>query len=85
MFLLNLVEGLSNITKVCKVMSFSQDTFYRHQELAQEGDVDALISQLKKPCFIVLWSILRKGSTEPAMNSAKWGEALKVLKGGCKR
>lgn len=46
--LLNLAEELGNVSKACKVMGFSRDTFYRYQELAQEGWVDALISRSKR-------------------------------------
>lgn len=45
--LLNLAEELGNVSKACKVMGFSRDTFYRYQELAQEDGVDALISRSK--------------------------------------
>lgn len=46
--LLNLAEELGNVSKACKVMGFSRDTFYRYQELVQEGGVDALISRSKR-------------------------------------
>ena len=46
--LLNLAEELGNVSKACKVMGFSRDTFYRYQELTQEGGVDALISRSKR-------------------------------------
>lgn len=46
--LLNLAEEPGNVSKACKVMGFSRDTFYRYQELAQEGGVDALISRSKR-------------------------------------
>lgn len=46
--LLNLAEQLGNVSKACKVMGFSRDTFYRYQELAQEGGVDALINRSKR-------------------------------------
>lgn len=46
--LLNLAEELGNVSKACKVMGFSRDTFYRYQELVQEGGVDALISCSKR-------------------------------------
>ena len=46
--LLNLAEELGNVSKACKVMGFSRDTFYRYQQLAQEGGVDALISRSKR-------------------------------------
>ena len=38
--LLNLAEELSNVSKACKIMGVSRDTFYRYRELADEGGVD---------------------------------------------
>jgi len=32
--LLNLAEELSNMSKACKIMGVSRDTFYRYHELA---------------------------------------------------
>lgn len=46
--LLNLAEELGNVSKACKIMGFSRDTFYRYQELAQDGSVDALIDRSKR-------------------------------------
>jgi len=46
--LLNLAEELGNVAKACKIMGFSRDTFYRYQELAQEGGVDALINKSRR-------------------------------------
>jgi len=43
--LLNLAEELSNVSRACKVMGVSHDTFYRYQELANEGGVEALIDK----------------------------------------
>lgn len=31
--LLNLAEELSNVSKACKIMGVSRDTFYRYREL----------------------------------------------------
>jgi len=45
--LLNLAEELGNVSKACKVMGVSRDTFYRYQELAATGGVDALISKCR--------------------------------------
>ena len=42
--LLNLAEELGNISKACKVMGLSRDTFYRYQEAVNEGGVEALIN-----------------------------------------
>ena len=46
--LLNLAEELSNVSKACKIMGVSRDTFYRYQELAEEGGLDALIDKSRK-------------------------------------
>lgn len=43
MGLLNLAEELGNISKVFQVTCLSCDTFYRYQELVEEGGIDALI------------------------------------------
>ncbi len=37
--LLNLAEELGNVSKACKVMGVSRDTFYRYRELAEQGGV----------------------------------------------
>jgi hypothetical protein len=46
--LLNLAEELGNVSKACKVMGVSRDTFYRYQELAEEGGIDALIDKSRR-------------------------------------
>lgn len=46
--LLNLAEKLGNVSKACRVMGVSRDTFYRYQELADQGGVDALINQSRR-------------------------------------
>lgn len=40
--LLNLAQELGNISKACKMMGLSRDTFYRYQEAAEQGGVEAL-------------------------------------------
>ena len=48
--LLNLATELGNVSRACKVMGFSRDTFYRYQSAMQTGGVDALIdANRKKP------------------------------------
>ena len=48
--LLNLATELGNVSRACKVMGFSRDTFYRYQSAMQAGGVDALIdANRKKP------------------------------------
>ena len=46
--LLNLAEELGNVSKACKVMGVSRDTFYRYQELVEEGGIDNLISKSRR-------------------------------------
>ena len=48
--LLNLAAELGNVSRACKVMGFSRDTFYRYQAARDEGGVDALIdANRRKP------------------------------------
>lgn len=46
--LLNLAEELGNVSRACKVMGVSRDTFYRYQELAEDGGIDALIDKSRR-------------------------------------
>ena len=46
--LLNLAEELGNVSKACKVMGVSRDTFYRYQELVEEGGIDSLINRSRR-------------------------------------
>jgi transposase InsO family protein len=48
--LLNLAAELGNVSRACKVMGFSRDTFYRYQTAVETGGVDALIdANRRKP------------------------------------
>lgn len=48
--LLNLAAELGNVSRACKVMGFSRDTFYRYQSAKETGGVDALIdANRRKP------------------------------------
>lgn len=42
--LLNLAAELGNISKACRIMGFSRDTFYRYQTARDAGGVEALFS-----------------------------------------
>jgi transposase InsO family protein len=46
--LLNLAEELGNVSKACKLMGFSRDTFYRYQSARDEGGVDALFEKNRR-------------------------------------
>ena len=41
--LLNLASELGNVSRACKVMGFSRDTFYRYQAAVEAGGVETLI------------------------------------------
>ena len=48
--LLNLAEELQNVSRACKVMGVSRDTFYRYQAAVEAGGVEALIdANRRKP------------------------------------
>lgn len=48
--LLNLATELGNVSRACKVMGFSRDTFYRYKSAVEAGGVEALIeANRKKP------------------------------------
>lgn len=46
--LLNLAQELGNVSKACKVMGVSRDTFYRYQELVETGGIDNLINKSRR-------------------------------------
>lgn len=46
--LLNLAQELNNVSRACKIMGVSRDTFYRYQELVDEGGIDALIDKSRR-------------------------------------
>ena len=46
--LLNLAEELGNVSKACKMMGFSRDTFYRYKTAAEEGGVEALLDKSRR-------------------------------------
>lgn len=46
--LLNLADELGNISKACKMMGVSRDTFYRYKEAVDDGGVDALFEKSRR-------------------------------------
>lgn len=75
--LLNLAEELGNVSRDCKVMGVSRDTFYRYQELIEDGGIDNVvvpmlkivsIRKLNRQLKIMRWNSLPTVNTAPAMN-----------------
>jgi hypothetical protein len=46
--LLNLADELGNISKACKMMGISQDTFYRYQEAVDHSGVKLLFAKNRR-------------------------------------
>ena len=45
---MNLASELGNISKACRIMGFSRDTFYRYQTARDAGGVEALFEVSRK-------------------------------------
>ena len=46
--LLNLAEELGNVSRACKVMGLSRDTFYRYRAAVEDGAVEALFDRSRR-------------------------------------
>ena len=46
--LLNLAQELGNVSKACKIMGLSRDTFYRYQTAVEDGGVEALLEKSRR-------------------------------------
>jgi len=46
--LLNLAEELGNVSRACKVMGLSRDTFYRYKSAVDDGGVEALFERSRR-------------------------------------
>src|SRR5574338_39885 len=46
--LLNLAEELGNVSRACKVMGFSRDTFYRYKSAVEEGGIESLFDKSRR-------------------------------------
>lgn len=46
--LLNLAQELGNISKACRIMGYSRETFYRYQEAVATGGVEALLDKPRR-------------------------------------
>ena len=46
--LLNLAEELGNVSRACKIMGFSRDTFYRYKSAVDEGGIESLLDKSRR-------------------------------------
>jgi transposase len=46
--LLELAKELGNVSRACKVMGYSRDTFYRYRQAMAEGGVEALLEKSRR-------------------------------------
>ncbi len=46
--LLNLAQELGNVSRACKVMGLSRDTFYRYKNAVASGGIEALVEQSRR-------------------------------------
>ena len=67
--LLNLAEELGNVSKACKMMGLSCDTFYRYKEAVEDGGVEALLDKPRRVPNL-------KNRVDPAVESAVLNYAL---------
>lgn len=74
--LLNLAEELGNVSKACKVMGVSRDTFYRYQELVKEGGLDSLIDKSRRTSNVKnrVDSDTEQAVIESAIEYPAWGQ-----------
>jgi len=61
--LLNLAAELDNVSKACRLMGFSRDTFYRYQAAKENGGVEALLDKSRRKPNL-------KNRVDPAIENA---------------
>ncbi len=74
--LLNLAEELGNISRACKLMGFSRDTFYRYQKAVDEGGVEELIDKTKRKPNLKnrCEPLVEEAVLELALEEPAWGQ-----------
>ena len=74
--LLNLAQELGNISRACKVMGFSRDTFYRYQKAVEEEGVNSLIDRSKRGPNIKNRTVpeIEEAILKMALDEPAWGQ-----------
>jgi transposase InsO family protein len=84
--LLNLAQELGNVSKACKVMGLSRDTFYRYRELMETGGLEALNERSRRVPNIknrtdekTEAEVLKMASEQPAMGQHRVSNELRKV------
>ncbi len=74
--LLNLAQELNNISKACKMMGVSRDTFYRYQEAKADGGLEGLLSKSRRGPNIKnrVDEAIEKAVKDIAFEQPAWGQ-----------
>jgi len=74
--LLNLAEELNNVSRACKVMGVSRDTFYRYKEAVESDGVEALLNKDRRQPNVKnrVDEITEKSVTDYAINFPAHGQ-----------
>jgi transposase InsO family protein len=82
--LLNLADELGNVSRACKVMGMSRDTFYRYKNAVEEGGLEALIEKSRrKPNILnrvdirIEEAVVKFATDYPAFGQARASNELK--------
>lgn len=75
--LLNLAEELGNVSKACKVMGLSRDTFYRYRNAVDDGGMEALLETSRRKPNLAnrVDEATEQAVVQSATDNPAWGQA----------
>jgi transposase len=84
--LLNLAEELGDVSKACRIMGYSRDTFYRYKAAKEQGGIEALFdANRRKPNLlnrvdeITEKKVVEYGIEEPAHGQTRASNELRKI------